>query len=168
MYGVADLRGKSGRRRHCRYAGDRGFALPGRAGAGRKGGRQTTARLRRYRRSIARTIPSGIAMALQPARDVGCCHRSRSAAISPDVEQRLIPALQILQGAQRSLRALAGLLWQGLIRTPDGADGACLARLGLDHPRLGRSAAIVRSSARPWHTAAASSSMSSRRRPGPR
>ena len=52
-----------------------------------------------------------------------------------DVEQRLIPALQILQAAQGSPRALAGLLWQGVIRTPDGADEACLARLGLDRPK---------------------------------
>jgi hypothetical protein len=27
------------------------------------------------------------------------------------------------------------LLWQGLIRKPDVADEACLARLGLDRPK---------------------------------
>ena len=32
-------------------------------------------------------------------------------------------------------RALAGLLWQGLIRKPDVAEEACLARLGLDRPK---------------------------------
>jgi hypothetical protein len=51
------------------------------------------------------------------------------------VEQLLIPALQILQGAQHSSRAVAGLLWQGLMRRPDAADEACLARLGLDRPK---------------------------------
>jgi hypothetical protein len=52
-----------------------------------------------------------------------------------EVEQRLIPALEILQGAQRSPRALAGLLWQGLMRKPGPTDEACLARLGLDRPK---------------------------------
>ncbi|MGY4496512.1 hypothetical protein ACVWYH_000439 [Bradyrhizobium sp. GM24.11] len=47
----------------------------------------------------------------------------------------MIPALEILQGAQHSSRALAGLLWQGLMRKPDPADEACLARLGLDRPK---------------------------------
>jgi hypothetical protein len=50
-----------------------------------------------------------------------------------DVEQRLIPALEILQDAQRTPLRLAGLLWRGMRRTPDAADLACLARLGLDH-----------------------------------
>jgi hypothetical protein len=51
-----------------------------------------------------------------------------------DVEQRLIPALQILQDAQRSPLHLPGLLWQGFTRSPDAADNECLARLGLDRP----------------------------------
>ena len=51
-----------------------------------------------------------------------------------EVEQRLIPALQILQEAQRSPRLMPGLLWQGFTRPPDTADAECLARLGLDKP----------------------------------
>jgi len=51
-----------------------------------------------------------------------------------EIEQRLIPALQVLQDAQRTPRRLAGLLWQGLTRTPDAFDVECLARLGLDKP----------------------------------
>jgi hypothetical protein len=51
-----------------------------------------------------------------------------------DVEQRLIPALQTLQEAQRSPPRLLGLLWQGITRHPDAADSECLARLGLDRP----------------------------------
>jgi hypothetical protein len=70
-----------------------------------------------------------------------------------EVEQRLIPALQILQDAQRSPQRLAGLLWQGLTGRPDAADRECLARLGLDPPatlserayRALVSAALVRS-----------------------
>ena len=50
------------------------------------------------------------------------------------MEQRLIPALQLLQEAQRSPRLLPGLLWQGFTRQPDAADAECLARLGLDRP----------------------------------
>jgi hypothetical protein len=51
-----------------------------------------------------------------------------------DVEQRLIPALQVLQQAQGTPLQLAGLLWQGLTRTPDASDRECLTRLGLDRP----------------------------------
>ncbi len=46
----------------------------------------------------------------------------------------MIPALQVLQEAQRSPQKLPGLLWEGLTRTPDTADVECLARLGLDRP----------------------------------
>ncbi len=52
-----------------------------------------------------------------------------------DVEQRLIPALQVLQAAQKAPLQLAGLLWEGLTRAPDAADEECLARLGLDRPK---------------------------------
>ena len=52
-----------------------------------------------------------------------------------EVEQRLIPALQILQEAQAAPLRLAALLWKGLTRSPDAADAECLARLGLDRPK---------------------------------
>jgi hypothetical protein len=52
-----------------------------------------------------------------------------------EVEQRLIPALQILQEAQAAPLRLAALLWKGLTRTPDAAEAECLARLGLDRPK---------------------------------
>ena len=51
-----------------------------------------------------------------------------------DVEQRLMPALQILQEAQRMPLRLASLLWRGVTRTPGAADEQCLARLGLEKP----------------------------------
>ena len=47
---------------------------------------------------------------------------------------RLIPALQLLQEAQRSPQLLPGLLWQGFTRRKDAAVHECLARLGLDKP----------------------------------
>jgi hypothetical protein len=78
--------------------------------------------------------PERITSALKPARDAGLLPSFPFGCDFTEVEQRLIPALEKLQGAQRSPQALASLLWQGLIRTPDGADEACLARLGLDRP----------------------------------
>src|SRR5262249_30168861 len=51
-----------------------------------------------------------------------------------EAELRLIPALQLLQAAQRTPMQLPGLLWQGLLRPSDAADEECLARVGLDRP----------------------------------
>lgn len=79
--------------------------------------------------------PERVAAALKPARDAGLLPSFPFGCDFTEVEQRLIPALEILQGAQHSSRALAGLLWQGLMRKPGPADQACLARLGLDRPR---------------------------------
>ena len=78
--------------------------------------------------------PERIAAALKPAREAGLLPTFPFGSDFTEVEQRLIPALQILQDAQRTPRRLAGLLWQGLTRTPDAFDAECLARLGLDKP----------------------------------
>ena len=78
--------------------------------------------------------PERIADALKPAREAGLLPTFPFGSDFTEVEQRLIPALQILQDAQRTPRHLAGLLWQGFTRTPDAADRECLARLGLDKP----------------------------------
>jgi Acetyl-CoA hydrolase/transferase C-terminal domain len=94
-----------------------------------------------------------IASALQPARDAGLLPSFPFGSDFTDTEQRLIPALQILQDAQRSPLNLPGLLWQGFTERPDAADSECLARLGLDRPatlserayRALVSAALVRS-----------------------
>jgi hypothetical protein len=99
--------------------------------------------------------PERIKAALKPAREAGLLPQFPFGSDFTDTEQRLIPALQILQDAQRTPRQLAGLLWRGLTRTPDAADQECLARLGLDRPanvpeRLYRalvSAALVQSRA---------------------
>jgi len=76
--------------------------------------------------------PARIADALRPAREAGLLPTFPFGSDFTDVEQRLIPALQILQDAQRTPRRLAGLLWQGLVGSPDAGDRECLARLGLD------------------------------------
>jgi hypothetical protein len=78
--------------------------------------------------------PDRIARALRPARDAGLLPSFPFGTDFTEAEQRLVPALQVLQEAQRSPRHLAGLLWQGLTRRSDAADNECLARLGLDRP----------------------------------
>jgi hypothetical protein len=80
-------------------------------------------------------FPERIAAALKPARDAGLLPSFPFGSDFTDTEQRLIPALQFLQDAQRSPQRLPGMLWQGLTRTPDAADQECLARLGLDAPK---------------------------------
>jgi hypothetical protein len=79
--------------------------------------------------------PDRIASALKPAREAGLLPSFPFGSDFTDAEQRLIPALQFLQEAQRSPQRLPGLLWQGLTRSPDTADRECLARLGLDQPK---------------------------------
>ncbi|SEE42210.1 acetyl-CoA hydrolase/transferase C-terminal domain-containing protein [Bradyrhizobium erythrophlei] len=78
--------------------------------------------------------PERIRTALKPARDAGLLPSFPFGSDFTDVEQRLIPALQILQQAQQTPLQLAGLLWQGMRHPPDAADRECLARLGLDKP----------------------------------
>ena len=98
-------------------------------------------------------FPERIAGALKPAREAGLLPSFPFGSDFTEVEQRLIPALQLLQDAQHSPQRLPGLLWQGLTRRPDAADRECLARLGLDRPatlserayRALVSAALVRS-----------------------
>jgi hypothetical protein len=79
-------------------------------------------------------LPERIAGALKPAREAGLLPSFPFGSDFTDVEQRLIPALQLLQDAQRTPQRLPGLLWQGWTHRPDAADGECLARLGLDRP----------------------------------
>ena len=78
--------------------------------------------------------PERIAAALKPAREAGLLPSFPFGSDFTEVEQRLIPALQILQDAQQKPLHLARLLWSGLTRTPSAADAECLARLGLDKP----------------------------------
>jgi hypothetical protein len=130
-YGVADLRGKSDAEtiaamlavtdsrfqdalmRQAKEAGklQRNYEIPG-----------------AYRDNR----PERITAALKPAREAGLLPTFPFGSDFTEVEQRLIPALQVLQDAQRTPRRLAGLLWQGFVGAPDASDRECLARLGLD------------------------------------
>ncbi|MDB5563479.1 MAG: acetyl-CoA hydrolase [Tardiphaga sp.] len=78
--------------------------------------------------------PERIAAALRPARDAGLLPAFPFGSDFTEVEQRLIPALQILSAALSSPQRLAGLFWQGMTHAPDASDEVCLARLGLDKP----------------------------------
>jgi hypothetical protein len=97
--------------------------------------------------------PERIAEALRPARQAGLLPFFPFGSDFTDIEQRLIPALQLLQEVQRSPQRLPSLLWQGWTQPASAADAECLARLGLDKPstwqeRLYRalvSAALTRS-----------------------
>jgi hypothetical protein len=101
-------------------------------------------------------FPERIVEAVKPAREAGLLPSFPFGSDFSEIEQRLIPALQVLQDAQRTPLQLPGLLWQGFTRPPDAADRECLARLGLDRPatlaergyRALVSAALVRSRTR--------------------
>jgi acetyl-CoA hydrolase/transferase-like protein len=97
--------------------------------------------------------PERIANALKPAREAGLLPQFPFGTDFTDTEQRLIPALQLLQEAQRSPQRLPGLLWQGFTRRPDAADHECLARLGLDRPATLSDKPIARWSVRRWRGA---------------
>jgi hypothetical protein len=79
-------------------------------------------------------FPDRIAAALKPAREAGLLPSFPFGSDFTEVEQRLIPALQLLQEAQRTPLKLPALLWQGMRQPPDAAGLECLARLGLDCP----------------------------------
>ena len=129
-YGIADIRGKSDREviaamlaitdsrfqdellRQAKDAGkiEREFALP-------KSARDNT--------------PDAIARALKPAADAGLLPTFPFGTDFTAIEQRLIPALQVLKSA--SPTQLAALLMRGLGARADCAD--CLDRLGLARPK---------------------------------
>jgi acyl-CoA hydrolase len=77
--------------------------------------------------------PTRIAAALSPARTAGLLPSFPFGSDFTEVEQRLIPALEILRDASRSPLALIGLLMEGL-RPGDASVQPALARMGLDHP----------------------------------
>jgi hypothetical protein len=132
-YGVADLRGKSDAEviaamlqvadsrfqdelaRRAKDAGKlpAGFAVP---------------------KAFRDNYPERIADALRPARQAGLLPAFPFGSDFTDVEQRLIPALQFLQDAQRSPQRLPALIWRGWRERLQAADGECLTRLGLDKP----------------------------------
>jgi acyl-CoA hydrolase len=87
-------------------------------------------------RSWSRNLPECIVEALAPARDSGILPDFPFGSDFTRTEERLIPALQILQQASRSRLALARLALGGaLAAKPDEAQEACLGRMGLTVPR---------------------------------
>ena len=129
-YGIADIRGKSDREviaamlaitdsrfqgellRQAKDAGkiERAFELP-------KSARDNT--------------PDAITRALKPAADAGLLPTFPFGTDFTAIEQRLIPALEILKSAPPS--QLAALLMRGLGARAEDAD--CLDRLGLARPK---------------------------------
>jgi hypothetical protein len=85
-------------------------------------------------RAHRENFPERVAEALKPARDAGLLPSFPFGSDFDEVEQRLIPALQLLREAQRTPLRLPGLLWQGMRQPPDAPNLECLARLGLDKP----------------------------------
>jgi len=94
MLGVADSRFQDELARQARDAGKlpKGFEIPA---------------------AHRENFPQRIARALKPAREAGLLPSFPFGSDFTDVEQRLIPALQILQNAQATPQRLPGLLWQG-------------------------------------------------------
>lgn len=80
-------------------------------------------------------VPERIAAALKPAREAGLLPSYPFGSDFTPAEQRLIPALQILQDAQHMPLRLAGLFWRGLIGRTAADDQECLVRLDLDSPK---------------------------------
>ena len=78
-------------------------------------------------------FPERIATALGPARAAGQLPSFPFGGDFTDVEQRLIPALQVLQEASRSPRQLLSLAFAGL-RPAAVSDQPTLARMGVDRP----------------------------------
>jgi acyl-CoA hydrolase len=78
-------------------------------------------------------FPERIATALGPARAAGLLPSFPFGSDFTEVEQRLIPALQVLQEASRSPRQLLSLAFSGL-RPAAVSDQPALVRMGLDRP----------------------------------
>ena len=82
-------------------------------------------------------VPERIRKALRPAREAGLLPTFPFGCDFTEVEQRLIPALQLLSTASKSPWRLAALAWQGMTR-PDAGHTAAMVRLGLDRPNTFR------------------------------
>jgi acyl-CoA hydrolase len=80
-------------------------------------------------------FPDRIAAALKPSRDAGLLPAFPFGSDFTEVEQRLIPALQILKEASANPLDLLGLAWDGLRAGKPAAEAAAsLARMQLDRP----------------------------------
>ncbi|EAQ34417.1 hypothetical protein NB311A_17886 [Nitrobacter sp. Nb-311A] len=82
-----------------------------------------------YRENFAGRIKA----ALRPAREAGLLPPFPFGSDFTEIEQQLIPALEVLRGASHSPLTLLGLLMKGL-RPGDASAQPALARMGLDRP----------------------------------
>jgi hypothetical protein len=79
--------------------------------------------------------PQRIERALGAARDEGLLAPFPFETDFTEIEQRLLPALQVLKSASASPLRLGGILVRGLSGKVDSAEiGGCLARMGLARP----------------------------------
>lgn len=136
-YGVADLRGKSDADVIAAMLNvtDSRFQIELMAEA-KDAGKLT--RSHEIARSHRDNHPERIADALKPARAEGLLPSFPFGTDFTDVEQRLIPALQLLRDALSSIPTLLGLVATGM--TADAASGVadCLTRMGLGQPQTMR------------------------------
>ena len=80
-------------------------------------------------------FPERVASVIKPHRDSGLLPSFPFGSDFTDIEQRLIPALELLQDASASLSSLARLALAGLAADRDGSNLApALARMGLTAP----------------------------------
>ena len=79
-------------------------------------------------------FPDRVAAALKPSRDAGLLPAFPFGSDFTEIEQKLIPALQVLKEATASLLALLGLAWEGRRANHSAELAACLARMQLDRP----------------------------------
>ena len=105
-------------------------------------------------RSHRENFPERIAQALKPARDAGLLPSFPFGSDFDGVEQRLIPALQLLREAQRTPLLLPGLLWQGMTAAAGRLEPRMPGAVGSRSPdRRLPSAPIARWSTRRWRGA---------------
>lgn len=133
-YGVADLRGKTDRDTIVEMLGvtDARFQDALLAEAKKSGKIEKEFEIPAIFRN---NTPAHVTAALAPLRDANLIPPFPFGTDFTEIEQRLMPALQILQAASKSPTQLAILFVRGLRNsTHSEADKDCLARMGLDQP----------------------------------
>ena len=136
-YGVADLRGKSDAEVIAAMLQVADSRFQGELARRAKDAGKLPADFE-IPRAYRENYPERIAEALGPARQAGLLPSFPFGSDFTDVEQRLIPALQFLQEAQRSPVRLPAMIWQGWRQRLRPAEAECLTRLGLDKPSTWR------------------------------
>lgn len=136
-YGIADLRGKSDTDVISAMLNvtDSRFQIELMAEAKDAGKLPRSHEIPRSRRE---NHPERIAEALKPARGEGLLPLFPFGTDFTDIEQRLIPALQLLREASSSIPALLGLVASGMPGDETPGVAECLTRMGLAQPQTMR------------------------------